>query len=444
MIKVIRKSENKLIKNEIQYKKLLPQYLALINYLNKKYRPIHDPNFSELVNFKTNKEIARHNWFTYKQGYSEKLVKELLTREKPSRLSYVLDPFSGVGTTNVVAQMLGYKSIGFDINPVATFAAKVKTTNFSNRQVVKIEKTIKSYKFNNKSKHIPNSTLLDNSFSSIAFDKLMHIKGFFESLKDKKVRSFFKLAYLSIIEDCSNRIKDGNGIKIVKNKKAIENIYGYYIKKCNAMFKDVCEQNPDKESIIINGSIILNNDFKKTKNKNIGIVIFSPPYANCFDYCEVYKLELWMGDFVRNYEDFKKYREMALRSHVNSSFNHDVKNKNFNAELVSNVISCFNIWNKNIPDMIRGYFDDMTEIFRRLEQLMDKGAKCFMIVANSGYKGILVPTDLLLADIASRSGFKIVKIILARKIRASSQQMKELHGEYENLMRESIVVLEKK
>ena len=75
---------------------------------------------------------------------------------------------------------------------------------------------------------------------------------------------------------------------------------------------------------------------------------------------------------------------------------------------------------------------------------MIKGAKCFIVVANSGYKGILVPTDLLLSDIAANNGFKSVKIIYARKIRASSQQMKELHDDYKNLMRESIVVLEKK
>ena len=93
--------------------------------------------------------------------------------------------------------------------------------------------------------------------------------------------------------------------------------------------------------------------------------------------------------------------------------------------------------------MIRGYFDDMTQIFEKLYAGMVKGSKCFVVVANSGYRGILVPTDLLFADIGQQIGFKIVEIIHARKMRASSQQMKELNGKYENLMRESIVVLEK-
>jgi hypothetical protein len=151
-----------------------------------------------------------------------------------------------------------------------------------------------------------------------------------------------------------------------------------------------------------------------------------------------------MGDFVKEYVDFKTYRRMALRSHVNSSFDHHIRNINRKVEVITDLISCFNIWNKNIPDMIRGYFDDMTELFIRLKDVMVSGSKCYIVVANSGYKGVLVPTDLLFADIAHESGFKVQRIIKARKIRASSQQMEELHNQYNNLMRESIVILEKK
>lgn len=441
---MVRKSEDKLIKDQFRYKKLRPQYLNVLDALSKKYPVVEDPMFSDLVNFKTNKEVPRHNWFTYKQGYSEKLVRELLLEEKPSKKDFVLDPFAGVGTTNVVAQNSGYKSIGFDINPVATFAAKVKTTVFAKREVNEIEESIISFSHRKRSQFIPDSPLLKTSFSKDTFDKLMRIKGFFESLENKHVRSFFKLAYLSIVEDVSNRLKDGNGIKIVRDKKIVEDIYGYYVDRCKAMLGDVHKLNSGEEPIMLNGSLILERDFEKIKGKKVGFVIFSPPYANCFDYCEVYKLELWMGDFVRKYEDFKKYRNMALRSHVNSRFDHHIKNKDSQVDLIAEIISCFNIWNKNIPDMIRGYFDDMAETFQKMQALMVKGARCFVVVANSGYKGILVPTDLLLVDIAAKNGFKPVKIIYARKIRASSQQMKELHNGYKNLMRESIVVLEKK
>ena len=439
-----RLSEPKIVDKESLYHGIVPQYIKLLNVLTSNYDVTEDHSLSDLVNFKQNKEIPRHSWFSYKQGFSKELVENIILKEKVSKKHYVLDPFSGVGTTNLVASSLGYKSIGVDINPVATFASFVKCKYYEQQEVKRIEKLIKGAKFNVQSKKIPECSLLDVSYPKIVFEKLMFIKGFFESIKDNTVKSFFKLAYLSIIEDCSLRVKDGNGIKMVPNKKLIKNVYRYYLDKCEKMLAEINILSIEKEPIIINGSLIIDNYYNHIKDKKVGIVIFSPPYANCFDYCEVYKLELWMGDFVKEYVDFKTYRRMALRSHVNSSFDHHIRNINRKVEVITDLISCFNIWNKNIPDMIRGYFDDMTELFIRLKDVMVSGSKCYIVVANSGYKGVLVPTDLLFADIAHESGFKVQRIIKARKIRASSQQMEELHNQYNNLMRESIVILEKK
>ncbi|MDD4873296.1 MAG: hypothetical protein PHR77_22295, partial [Kiritimatiellae bacterium] len=92
--------------------------------------------------------------------------------------------------------------------------------------------------------------------------------------------------------------------------------------------------------------------------------------------------------------------------------------------------------------MILGYFDDMREVLRRIYALMRDGGSCSIVVANSGYKGIIVPTDLLLASIGEEVGFGVEKIIFAREIRASSQQIQELRSQF-GLMRESVIILRK-
>ena len=144
----------------------------------------------------------------------------------------------------------------------------------------------------------------------------------------------------------------------------------------------------------------------------------------------------------KSYDDFELYRSMALRSHVNSKFSHKFENTNHDVDVIASLISSFNIWNKHIPDMIRGYFDDMELMIRNISKVLIKGAKCYIVVANSGYKGILVPTDLLLSDIAVKYGFKVCNIYHARKIRSSSQQMHILTNDYDNLMRESVIELQ--
>ena len=437
-----RKSQPKLIVNRSRYTQLLSEYRETLKLLDSRHRIVEDPQFSELVNFKTNKNVPRHRWFDYKQGYSAKLVESILEKEAPSKKYYVLDPFAGVGTTNVVAQASGYKSIGFDINPVATFAANVKSAYYSSDDKKEAQQLIQSFA-PKKPTSTPNSPLLGRSFSKRMYGQLMSIKGFYEDIKNPKIQSLLKLAYISIVEDCSNRMKDGNGIRIVRNKQEILDAYSYYIQRCKLMLKDIEEANPMTEATITTGSMLRDENFSLVKDKKVGVVIFSPPYANCFDYCEVYKLELWMGEFVSSYNDFRKYRSMAIRSHVNSKFDHTVKNPNASVDLISHLISCFNIWNRNIPDMIRGYFDDMTELFKRLYKVMIPHSKCFIVVANSGYKGMIVPTDLLLAEIADNVGLKSREIYYARKIRASPQQMTDLHEKYKRLMRESILTIEK-
>lgn len=438
-----RKSETKLILHQEKHDEILNEYLKVLKKLKLEFEVIEDENYLDLVNFKKNKFNKIHKWFDYKQGYSSELVKKIINEEKPDKNYTLLDPFCGVGTTNVAAQKMGYKSIGFDINPVATLASRVKCTKYDKEEIKLILNKLNNFKDTATiSKNIPESPLLRRSFDQDTFNKLMKIKGFYENITEKKISDFFKLAYLSMIEDCSNRVKDGNGIKIVKNKNRILDVSSYFDEIVKSMINDINPEQKVPECKIIHGSILEDACFNLVKDRNIGIVIFSPPYANCFDYCEVYKLEIWMGGFVETNKDFWKYRSIAMRSHVNSKFDHNVIFDNNSVETIAELISCFNIWNKNIPDMIRGYFDDIQKLFIRLKKIMIPNSKCYIVVANSGYKGVLVPTDLLISEIAQKLGFNVKKIIHARKIRSSSQQMEELHGEYENLMRESVIVIE--
>ena len=438
-----RISEEKLIKDNAKFERLFPDYVRVIDELQSKFIVTDGSAFTELVNFKNNKKIPKHNWYEYKQGFSEDLVKQIIESEQPEKKYFILDPFCGVGTSNVVAQSLGYKSIGFDINPVAYLAASVKTHFYTVEEVKEIQKLIKNFKPSKFSalKEVPK--VIGSSFQKGSLEKLYQLKYFWENISyNIFVQQFFQLAFLSIIEDCSIRTKDGNGIKLNLKKKSIENIFQYFLTKCNSMVADIEVSNFKEETKFINGSITIEKYFKQIENKKVGLCVFSPPYANCFDYCEVYKLEFWLGGFVKTYKDFAQYRSIAMRSHVNSQFDHNIKNYQKEVDLIAEIISAFNIWNKNIPDMLRGYFDDTYELLKNIKSVLVKDAKCFIVVANSGYKGILVPTDLLIAEIATSLGFKVNQIFYVRKIRSSSQQMKELHLEYENLIRESIIEIQ--
>ena len=438
-----RTSEQKCVINQQDHDSLLPRYLLIIEELQSKFEVNERPEYAELVNFEKNKELDIHNWFYYKQGYSEELIRKILSKSNLSKDRYVLDPFCGVGTTQAVAQKFKIKSVGLEINPIAQFASEVKTYEYTAVDVEELKKILAN--LTNRlqvTKHIPKYQKLSNIFRHNQLEQILQIKGFYENVEQTHLRNFFKLAYISIIETCSNRIKDGNGIKISNNKSLIEDVVEFYIKKCTRMIQDLKRKNYHAESKSIFGSILQDAIYKKLENLDIGLVVFSPPYANCFDYCEVSKMEIWLGDFVYDYRDFDKYREIAVRSHVNAKFNHNISNYDEKVDLIASLIGTYNVWNKNIPDMLRGYFDDMYKVISRIFNLLKVGDQCEIIVANSSYKGIIVPTDLLLANIAESIGFTVEQIIAARTMRSSSQQVPELKSK-KQLMRESVIILSK-
>lgn len=439
----MRTSNEKIINNKQLFDTLFPVYRGIINRLSAVFPSEDGEEYRNLVNFQTNLFSPKHSWYDYKQGYSEDLVLKIIEEAKPNKDSFILDPFCGVGTTNLTSQSKGYRSIGIDVNPMAVLATKVKTHHFSEEELSELQNIISSFKLPAKEENMPSSKVIKTSFTDKDLSILLRIRYYVENIKSEFVQMFFRLALISIIDICSLKIKDGNGLKFKKNFKPVDDIIKLFLDKCKLMLSDIYKANYNIDCKCFLGSMLKDEVYSEISSYPVDLCVFSPPYANCFDYCEVYKLELWMGGFVKSYKDFDKFRTMALRSHVNSKFDHTLSFNNKDVKSIAQLISAFNIWNKNIPDMVCGYFDDMELLLRRVFEMLRKGGRCYIVVANSAYKGILVPTDMLLADIASAIGYKFINIQVARKIRSSSQQMKGLYETYDNLMRESIVVLEK-
>ena len=181
---------------------------------------------------------------------------------------------------------------------------------------------------------------------------------------------------------------------------------------------------------------------KQIKPESVEGIIFSPPYANCFDYTEIYKLELWFGNFVSEYADLKELRNASLHSHLNGDLNIEVKAKSETLTKLLIELQEKELWDKKIPKMLQLYYDDMFKVLdESYASLVDQGF-CCIVVGNSAYGGIVFPADLILAEYAEKIGFKVDKIEVDRYIITSSQQY-EMTKETGKYLRESVVCLVK-
>ena len=450
--------EKGILENTIYSNKELNKFIL---DLERKYCVIDEIMFfNNLVNFSKNVQIPYHKWFKYREGYSHTLIKELLNRSNISKNEYILDPFCGSGTTVVEGAINGFSGLGIDINPMSAHISKVKARYYNNVEKNEIKNTIelltfKEYKFED----IQVSEGIEEVrkyFNENNFNQLMVIREHINKFKNnKKIYDILFVAYLCIIEDVSDRKRDGNGLKTDKSK--VEDVYDFYRLKLYSMLDDIFSDKIDKgvKVDVVSGSAMeldkYVEEFNKVSGLSLGSIIYSPPYANSFDYFESYKLEIILGGFVDNMKEINNYRDKAIKSFIRKKEEtiSEFKFVNDIAEEIENTIPIKEAKTgkrdsrtRKVPQMIKGYFEDMAKVIIKSSKVLKKGKKCYIVVDQSSYLGKIVPTDLFLAYIGELYGFKVNEIIVCRNAKTSGQQLSS-YPYLKTMLRESIVVLEK-
>lgn len=402
-------------------------------------------------------------WFRCREGFSIELIREIL--RKNAIRKKVLDPFCGSGTTLVASNELDINSIGFDINPLMTFVSKAKTRRYSKHDREKLEDLIQEIldiTDESEKSAVPRLRIINKVFNTEIIDTLLRIKRKISNVKEEKHRNFLKLGWISILESVSNTRKEGNGIKYKFTKRTRsgyislpqqrweDEYFGnrkteYVLEKLRLkyeeMISDLKIDYAFQEPILFTESALELTKF--LERDAISMALFSPPYANCFDYFEIFKVELWMGDFVGNYKELKYLRNLALRSNTNVNLN--ISRGDLDLPELEELVSIMRdekLWDEKLKKVIIGYFEDMGIALKEIYDILEKSGKCVLIVGNSAYADVLIPTDLLLSKIAKQTGFQNIEIHIARPLTTSSQQRKKLIGLKEYL-RESIIFMEK-
>lgn len=371
--------------------------------------------------------------FPYKEAFSPYLIEQLQKRFHCS-IQSLYDPFCGVGSSFLNPHIK--QCFGFDTSPFAINVAKAKLEKLDSKKLQKANKIVENFQFSNKSYPNPKWESFSKYANKKQFDILM---DFIESFKglDSKVYHFVRFLVFCNLEKMLNYKKDGNGIKFRESK--IKDTQ-YYLKELTLRAFELKKEFDSK-----NTKVLMLENFSSIANKpkdKVDCILTSPPYANLFDYFEIYKMELWASGIVQSYEDWKKLKKSALRNNKNANLQ---KTDSINNVLLDETLAILK--DKNLESstliMLANYFFDMQKVLRNCFDILKNNGFCFIVVGNSCYKGVPIKTDEILAQEAQKVGFKCVEVIVARKLKTSSQQMKILDSKSKFYLRESIIVLKK-
>lgn len=366
----------------------------------------HRHELGPLATFKPNKELPRHRWFYFKEGFSRDLVYMLLDHFGLSG-GTVLDPFCGSGTTLLACRERGIGSIGIDASPLAVFVSRVKTVDYDIGELRKEDERL--WKLRTSPMEIPrfNDPIVKRAFPPGVLWEILAYKAHIDSIDDETARSFFLFALMTAGIKSSFAFKDGAVLKL--EKRPLPPLRQSLKRQVFKMLRDV-------EALRLKAAKCVSNvgDARMLGlNEDVDAVITSPPYLNKIEYTNIYRIELELF--------LETSSEPQLRSYVGK------EGKTYDKF-------------SHLPVSAQSYFSDMEMSIKGLGRALKPGGKASIIIGNACYpdEGVVVNSDEVLAGLAEEAGLKVNEIVCLNERWCTKARTEKVAQ-----VRESIVLLEK-
>lgn len=382
--------------------------------------------------------IAFQNWRNFKEAFAPELIGQAF-EETSNRLNRkvetCIDPFGGSGTTALACQFLGVSPTTIEVNPFLADLVEAKLCRYNVEQLIDdftlvVEAPIRHVE--NPLPNLPPSFVEPGVKGRYIFSRevasVLHVlrRRIFR-LENAANRRLMRVLLGAIALPVSNVVVSGKGRRYRKNwanrevsgQQVVQDFSDAVTRAIFDIRRYSDRQNTDYHLLRGDSRKLIPNDPK------FDMCVFSPPYPNSFDYTDVYNVELWLCQYLKDFKANRTLRMETLRSHVQVARGFETGElKSSTLEDVFGQLSGIrsSLWSKSIPDMVRAYFDDMNTILARLHTQVVPGGNVYMVVGDSQYSGVPVPVAQILEELSNSLGFQVTGAEPFRSMRASPQQ----------------------
>lgn len=396
--------------------------------------PIH-------TTFQSSKELPLQGWYPYLEGYAPDFVKYIIQNYLNEDTKVIYDPFSGTGTTPLVASELGYTAFYSEVNPLLQVLTKIKSKARGSKNRTKIISALEIIRDSIKKdilaqvedqelkKSYLNTFKESKFFDEKVFSYVLKTKTYLNQLyfEDVLVSELVTVATLGSLVENSYLKRQGD-LRFRRGKELDElNNTDYFetlVTKLNKIIEDLKVINPSPIP-----SLITEDARTVGKLPFIGIdaVVTSPPYLNGTNYFRNTKIELWFLGYLKGPQNLSNFRRLAVTAGIN-----DValgKEKRVNDAVLKRLLSVLKkeAYDKRIPKMVNDYFADMHVIFSGIKKHLNKDAVLAIDLGDSIYSGIHVKTDEIFIRILTSIGYTFDRSITLRKRQSNNgQELKQV------------------
>lgn len=391
-----------------------------------------------------------HCLHTYPAMFIPQIARRLLETYSHNG-EIICDIFCGSGTTLVESRLLGRNAYGIDLNPLAIFLAKVKTTEIDPSILTKeyfrlLEEIPKN---NDIVVERPEFLNIDFWFKPKAIIELAKIKSAIKKIGKDEIRNFFMVAFSETVRLSSN-MKNGE-FKLVRIRPEKLSLYTPNVL---GIFKKKVETNINGMSDFYNGvgkntwaKPIYGDSSKENgiSENSIDCIVTSPPYGDSRTTVAYGQFSRLSAQWIDIFEEPNKAsgvdREL-LGGKPSKDLEHDL-----NSDHLNQVINLIAEKDKNRAKDVLSFYIGLEKCLRHAHKILKTNRHLCIVIGNRLVKQVRIPTDFIIAELVENIGFVcediIVRNIPGKRMPIKNSPTNKVGALEETMTKESIVILRK-
>ena len=396
--------------------------------------------------FMANREAPVHRWVPWIAGFSGHFVRDALARYLPGPApGVVLDPFAGVGTTLIEADIAGHEATGFEINPYAAFAARAKLAAHRLDPVHMRASAAAFLAFMEEGAHAgrapqaqaPAAFRTRAPFYSPAVERKVLFALDFFSTQEVSVAALFRLAFAATMVGYSNYSYEpslGRKASVGRPEVEDDDVAGAIAAKVCQMADDAAwyrdaRVRPERAD----GRVLEESFFEGCAALDAGsvdLLVTSPPYLNNYHYNRNTRPHLYWLGFCASPRDLKRLEALNFGTYWQNARDEARIDLDPSIEDAAIREALDRVRRRNPDKGIYGgkgwanyaarYFNDCARFVDGAARCLRPGATALVVIGNSILQGVPIPTDHFLAAIAEERGFALAGIHVPRETRVGS------------------------
>ncbi|RRR66941.1 MAG: DNA methyltransferase [Candidatus Viridilinea halotolerans] len=397
------------------------------------------------INHLDPRDAAAHDWYRFVLSYPPHLVAAYIERFGVAEGQWVLDPFSGTGTTVVECKKRGFRAIGIEANPLAAFAGQVKLDWSPEPEELWADAEriadcayaqLQRDGLEDAPMFLPSSMpplrtlpaeqmqiLLTDSISPLPLHKVLVLRDAIQAVGH--FRNHARLALAKIVVGPVGNLHFGPEVGVGKPKSDAAVIAPWL-----ATMRQMAEHLSLLRRLPAGEALVHHADARNVSAilapKTIHAVITSPPYPNEKDYTRTTRLEAVLLGFLHNKAELRAMKQGLLRSNTRNVYVRDDDDllvaDHPEINRIADAIEARRIelgknsgFERLYARTTRLYFGGMKRHLAALRPLLHPGAELAYVVGDqASYLQVMIKTGELLANIAESLGYQVTGIDLFR------------------------------